>query len=78
MKLGETVTYCGFEEVFLGGSIPMQTALPNTFGGRDRFDVNASHVFPQGVLATVTLVRGVAGDGEANACTEFKVGLPLC
>lgn len=52
--------------------------LPNTFDGKDRFYVNASHVFPQGVLANVTLVKGVAGDGGASSCTGYNVKLPLC
>ena len=32
--------------------------IPNAFGGRAGFDMNASHVFPQGVLAAITVVGG--------------------
>ena len=41
--------------------------IPSTFGGRDGFDVNRSHVFPQGALATFTLVWGGAKDEGAKA-----------
>ena len=34
----------------------------NPFDDRDQFDVAASHVFPQGVLAAITLVGGAAAD----------------
>ena len=40
--------------------------VPNAFGGRARFDVDTSHVFPQDVLAVITLVPCVAGDREAK------------
>ena len=32
--------------------------VPSVFGGRAVLDVNISYVFPQGVLAAVTLVGG--------------------
>ena len=51
--------------------------MPNAFGGRAGI-VYACHIFPQGVLASMTLVVGVAADGEAKACTGCEVGLPLC
>ena len=35
------------------------------FGVRAGFDVDTSHVFPQGVLTTVTLAGGVAGVGRS-------------
>lgn len=52
---------------------------PDAFGGRTGVDVDASHVFPQCVVAAVTLVRGGAGDGVlARAGSRCEVGLPLC
>lgn len=41
--------------------------MPNTFCGTAAIDVYASPDFPQGVLATIILVVGVAGDGRAKA-----------
>ena len=40
----------------------------NAFGGRAGFDVDASHVFPQNVLAAITLVSGGAGDRAGLGC----------
>lgn len=51
--------------------------VPSVFSGRAGFDTGAYHIFPQGVLAPVTLVGGVAGDGGARACTGYEMGL-LC
>ena len=51
--------------------------MPSAFNGRAGFDVDASHIFPQGVLAAVTLVGPVAGDGGAKVCAGCEVGL-LC
>ena len=34
--------------------------VSNFFGGRAGFDVDASHILPQGVLAAITLVGGMA------------------
>lgn len=45
--------------------------VPSASGGRVEFDVNASHIFPQGVLATLTLVGVVAGEGRARARTRY-------
>ena len=75
MNLGETVTYCGLEGVFLCGRVPIWT-VSNAFGRRAGFDEDASHIFPQGVLAAMTLVGGGAGDGGARARCE--AGPPLC
>ena len=47
------------------------------FDGRAGFDVNSS-LFPQGVLAAITLVGGRAGDGGARAIARCELGLPLC
>ena len=32
--------------------------MANAFGWRAEFDMDASHLFPQGVLAAITLVGG--------------------
>lgn len=34
--------------------------------------------FPQGVLTTISLIGGVAGDGAARACAGCEALLPLC
>ena len=78
MKLGETVTIavlklCPYVSVSL-----FSLCVPSDFGRRAGFDMNTSHVFPQGVLAAVTLVGGRAGDGGAKARTRCEVRLPLC
>ena len=59
INLGETVTYCGLKGVFLYESIPLQV------GGLDMMDT--SHMFPQCVLAAITLVGGVVVDGGARS-----------
>ena len=47
--------------------------VPSVFGGRAGFDVNTSHVFPQSVLAAITLEGGGAGDGGAKVRTSYEV-----
>ena len=51
---------------------------PVPSGWRAAFDVDASHVFPQGMLATITLVRGGTGDGGARAVDRYETRLLLC
>ena len=51
--------------------------MPNAFGRTAGSEADASHIFPQGVLVAVTLVRGGAGDGGAKAGTGYEAGLPL-
>ena len=41
--------------------------VPSGYGRRARSDVSKSHIFPQGVLAAISLVEGGAGDGRARA-----------
>lgn len=67
-----TITYCGLKGVFLRGSVPLQTLCAPYLWWGAGFDVDSTHVFPQGVLAVITLVGSVAGDKEAKACTECK------
>ena len=61
----------------MGASLCRQR-VPNAFGGRPGFDVDSIHVFPQGLLAAITLVGIGTGDGGARAGTECEAGLPLC
>lgn len=49
--------------------------VPTVFSRRAGFDMGAHHIFPQGVLAPVTLVGGVAADGGARTCTRYEMGL---
>ena len=51
--------------------------VPSGFGGRARFDVNTSHVFPLDVLAAIILIGGGAGDGRAKARARCEPGLSL-
>lgn len=37
--------------------------MPNAFGGRAGLEVDASHAFPQDVLAATILVEGGSRDG---------------
>ena len=61
---------------FVGRSLS-RLCLPSAFGGKAEFDVNAYHIFPQGVLVAITLLGGVAGDEGARACAKFEASLPL-
>ena len=42
------------------------------------FDMDASHAFPQGVLAVITLRKGVVGVGGSKVYAGCEMGLPLC
>ena len=48
------------------------------FGGKARFDMNTSHMFPQGVLASITIGGEGAGDSGPRAGSRCEEGLPLC
>ena len=52
--------------------------VPIALGWRARFDVDSSHIFPQGVLSAITLVGGGPGDGWAGTGAECEPGLPPC
>ena len=60
----------------MGASL-YRLCVPNAFGGRAGFDMNTSHIFPQGVLAAITLVRSGAGEGGARAGSRCELGLLL-
>ena len=51
---------------YLGASL-YRLHVPRAFDGRAGFDVDANHIFPQGVLAAISLVEVRAGDGGARA-----------
>ena len=48
--------------------------MPSGFGGRAGFDMNSSQIFPQDVLAAITLVGGGAGEGGARAGARCGAG----
>ena len=50
--------------------------MPSAFYGRVGFDMDAIHIFPQGVLAAITLVGGGAGDGGARAGPGVRWDFP--
>lgn len=52
--------------------------VPNGFGGRAVSNVSKSHIFPQGVLAAITLVGGGARAGGDRARVKCEPGLLLC
>ena len=56
MNLGETVAYCGLKGCSYVGISLCRLCVPSVSDGGAGFDVDASHVFPQGVLAAITLV----------------------
>ena len=61
-----------------GGVSLCRLHVPRAFGERAGFNVDASHVFPQGILAAITLGGSVAGGGGARAYEGFEVGFSLC
>lgn len=52
--------------------------MSSDFGRKVGSDLNMSHIFPQGLLAVLTLVGGGAGDGEALTRTRSELGLITC
>lgn len=52
--------------------------VSNMFSVRYGFGVDASPVFPQGVLVVVPFIRGVFGVVITTACSRCETGLPLC
>lgn len=51
--------------------------VPDTFGRGAGFDMEASHIFPQGVLEIVTLVGVGTGHRGARGRTGSEAILPL-
>lgn len=62
---------------YLGASLCRQH-LHSAFGRRAGFDVDASHIFPEVILAAFTLVVVAAGGGAARAHSWCKTELPFC
>lgn len=52
--------------------------MSSIFGVRAGFDVDTSHIFPQAVLSTITLIGDVVGVRRAKAHAGCQAGLPLC
>ena len=51
--------------------------VPRGFGEKAGYDMSTSHIFPQDVLAALTLVRGGAGDRVAKARVRCESGFFL-
>lgn len=45
-------------------SLCVTLCAPSDFGDRARFDVNTSHIFSQGVLASIIMVEDGAGESS--------------
>lgn len=73
MNLSETVTYFSFKGMLLCRNVPVQTALSNASSGKARFDMDVSHIFPQGLLAALTFVEG-ARDGGGQSVHSAWAG----
>ena len=52
-----------------------QLHVPNAFGGMAGLEVDASHIFPWGVLAVIMLLGHWTRNGGAD--TKYEVELPL-
>lgn len=60
------------------GTSLYKLCVPSAFDGRDRFDMDTGHIFPQGVLIAIPLKGGGARDIGTRAGTWCDAGLPLC
>lgn len=70
------VTYCGLQGVFLCSSVP--TLFSSAFGERVGFDMDASYVFPQSVLAAITLIGGGTGGQVGRVGGQCEGGFSVC
>ena len=61
----------------VGASLYSLHFLYSVFGGRPGFDMNISHIFPQGVLVVITLVGSGAEDGGARVRARCELRLHL-
>ena len=52
--------------------------VSSIFGARAGFGMDASHIFPQGVLVVTPLIGGVLGVVISRACAGCEAGLHLC
>ena len=78
MKLGETITIAVLKKCPSVGASLYSLHLPSHCFGRAGFDMNTSHIFPHGMLTSITLVEGVPGDEAARTSARCEAGLPLC
>ena len=65
------------KECFYVGAFLYRLHMPNIFGGRAGFDMDASHVFLQGTLAAIHLVWDGAGERMTKTGARCEVGLTL-
>ena len=68
-------TYCGLEGVFLCGSVPI--LFSSAFGERTGYDMDASYVFPQSVLAAIILVGAGTGGQVGRVGGQCEAGFSL-
>lgn len=59
--LGGQLDGCSYVDTF-----PYSLHLLSSFGERAEFDVNINHIFPQEMLAAITLIGCGAGEGGAR------------
>lgn len=60
------------------GALLCRLCVSSVFGMRVGFDPDARQVFPQGVLASTTLLGVVVGIGGPRAFAWSEMGLPVC
>ena len=62
---------------YVGGYLG-RLRVSDIFGVRAVFGADASHVFPQSVLAVIPLIGYVVDIVVSRGCTGCEVGIPLC
>ena len=63
--------------LYVGASL-CRLCVSNVFGVRAGFGMDTSHIFPQGVLVSVALIRGMVGVAVSGTCAGCEVGLHGC
>ena len=66
------------KECFYAGASLCRLCVSNVFDVKALFDMDTSHVFPQGLLDVITLIGLVVGVEGSKACARCEVGLLLC
>ena len=59
-------------------SLCVSLCVPSDFRDRARFDVSISHIFSQGVIASIIVVEDGAEESGAKAESKCEEGLSLC
>ena len=77
MKLGEPVSYFDLEAVSFCGSNLIRSVCSQWLWWETGSDISMNHVFPQGLLAAITLVGGGARDRRARAEPSWVKASPL-